>query len=360
MADSSFNLHSLLPQRGPLEAFQKMASEPEAFSAAFIWGIIFFGAAVFFWVLCQWALVWWRTRRILKHLNGLTPENATEQRERLRQHGDVLWQEFDSTLVEDYDFASERVWLRRTVDAAQIFNERSLARRLIHSRLIAATSGLLTALGVLGAFIGLQQGISGLRFVNPQPGEMEASIQTLVNGLTIKFSSSIWGIGCSIIFNVLEKLVEGAVWSRIRRVQTQIDGLFSRYTPETALSRLQISSAESEQILRGLAVAIGDHMQQALAQVGQYTSQAIGEAMQPAVETRRHHSGHCAQSDERRGELGDPRLQRQHLAVDARERAAQAAVVGIEYGGGFRHHHRAASTPPQRLTAALPSPILRP
>lgn len=152
MADSSFDLHSLLPQRGPLEGFQKAASDPAAFSAAFIWGIIFFGAAVFLWVLCQWALVWWRTRRILKQLNGVTPENATEQRERLRQHGDVHWQEFDSTLVEDYDFASERVWLRRTVDAAQIFNERSLARRLIHSRLISATSGLLTALGVLGAF----------------------------------------------------------------------------------------------------------------------------------------------------------------------------------------------------------------
>ena len=204
--------------------------------------------------------MWWRTRRILKQLNGVTPENATEQRERLRQHGDVLWQEFDATLVEDHDLVSGRVWLRRTVDAAQIFNERSLARRLIHSRLISATSGLLTALGVLGAFIGLQQGISGLKFVNPQPGQLEASIQTLVNGLTIKFSSSIWGIGCSIIFNVLEKLIEGAAWSRIRRVQTRIDGLFSRYTPETALSRLQISSAESEQLLRGLAVAIGDHI----------------------------------------------------------------------------------------------------
>ncbi len=222
MADSSFNLHSLLPQRGPLEAFQNAASDPAAFSAAFIWGIIFFGTAVFLWVLCQWALVWWRTRRILKLLAGVTPENATAQRERLRQHGDVLWQEFDSTFVEDHDLASGRVWLRRTVDAAQIFNERSLARRLIHSRLISATSGLLTALGVLGAFIGLQQGISGLRFVNPQPGEMEASIQTLVNGLTIKFSSSIWGILCSIIFNVLEKLIEGAAWSRIRRVQARI------------------------------------------------------------------------------------------------------------------------------------------
>ena len=109
MADSSFDLHSLLPQRGPLEGFKNAASDPAAFSAAFIWGIIFFGAMVFLWVLCQWAMVWWRTRRILKLLDGVTPENATEQRERLRQHGDVHWQEFDATLVEDHDLVTGRV-----------------------------------------------------------------------------------------------------------------------------------------------------------------------------------------------------------------------------------------------------------
>lgn len=128
MADSSFHLHSLLPRRGPLEGFQQAASDPAAFSATFIWGIISFGTAVFLWVLCQRALVWWKTRRIFKQLAGVTPENAVEQRERLRQQEGVLWQEFDATLVEDYDFASERIWLRRTVDAAQIFNERTLAR----------------------------------------------------------------------------------------------------------------------------------------------------------------------------------------------------------------------------------------
>jgi hypothetical protein len=125
---------------------------------------------------------------------------------------------------------------------------------------------------------------------------------------------------------------------------SRVDGLFSRYTPETALSRLQISSAESEQLLRGLAVAIGDHMQQALAQVGQYTSQAIGEAMQSAVETRRHYARHRADGDESRRKLRDARLQREHLAVNARQSAAQAAVVGIEYGGGFRHDHLVTST----------------
>jgi hypothetical protein len=43
---------------------------------------------------------------------------------------------------------------------------------------------------------------------------------------------------------------------------------------------------------------------------------------------------------EGRSELRDARLQRERLAVDARQRRAQAAVIGIEYGGGFRHDCR--------------------
>ena len=67
MADSSFNLHSLLPQRGPLEGFQKAASDPAAFSAAFIWGIIFFGAAVFLWVASRNR---WQVREVARQMNA--------------------------------------------------------------------------------------------------------------------------------------------------------------------------------------------------------------------------------------------------------------------------------------------------
>ena len=40
-----------------------------------------------------------------------------------------------------------------------------------------------------------------------------------------------------------------------------------------------------------------------------------------------------------------------------RQRAAQAAVVGVKYGGGFRHDHRAASTHPR--ADREPGPISR-
>jgi hypothetical protein len=66
-----------------------------------------------------------------------------------------------------------------------------------------------------------------------------------------------------------------------------------------------------------------------------------------------HHARDRAHRDERRGELRDARLQREHLAIDARQRAAQAAVVGIEYCGGFRHDYHAAST--RRVLPNIPA-----
>ena len=62
------------------------------------------------------------------------------------------------------------------------------------------------------------------------------------------------------------------------------------------------------------------------------------------IEPGRHHTGHRAEGDERRRKFRDARLQREHPAIDARRRTAQAAVVAIAYGGGFRHARRAAST----------------
>ena len=55
------------------------------------------------------------------------------------------------------------------------------------------------------------------------------------------------------------------------------------------------------------------------------------------IEPRRHHARRRTDREGSSAELRDARLQRKHPAIDARQRAAQAAVIGIEYGGGFRH-----------------------
>jgi len=52
---------------------------------------------------------------------------------------------------------------------------------------------------------------------------------------------------------------------------------------------------------------------------------------------RRHHTRRRADCQKRAGTLRDARLQREHPAIDARQGRTEAAVIGIEYGGGFGH-----------------------
>ena len=73
------------------------------------------------------------------------------------------------------------------------------------------------------------------------------------------------------------------------------------------------------------------------------------------IEPRRHHARRRADREESSAEHRDARLQRKHPSADARQRAAQAAVIGSEYGGGFRHRRTRAVTclPRQHRCATL-------
>jgi hypothetical protein len=286
MATEKFSIQLLFEplDMPPWEALQRVqqGTDPGALTSLFVWGTIIAGGIVFLWAIWCLCRISLRCATILKPLRGLTPEIVAKKREELRQTGSPLWREWDDSLLLEAGAAEFPSKLMRTVDASHIFNERSLAEGLAHSRLIAATPGLLTALGVLGAFVGLQLGLKGL---NLGAGEIEKSIPDLVSSLSVKFSASIWGILTSIAFNVLEKPLVWIALGRVHAVQTRLDGLYRRHAPETALSQLRSSGDESVAILRGLSASIGSHMQQALAQVGQFTSVAIKEAMEPAVAT---------------------------------------------------------------------------
>jgi hypothetical protein len=286
MATDRFSIRLLFEPLStpPLEALRnvQLGTDPGALTSLFVWGTLIAGGAMLAYSVARLLHIVWRCQKILAPLKELTPETIAERREELRQNGNRLWCDWDDTLLNDQTSPDAQPRMMRTVDAAHIFNERSLATALVHSRMIAATPGLLTALGVLGAFVGLQLGLKGL---NLGAGEIEKSIPDLVSSLSVKFSASIWGILTSIAFNVLEKPLVWIALSRVHAVQERLDGLFPRHTPETSLSKLQNSSAESVSILRGLAASIGSHMQQALTQVGQFTSVAIKEAMEPAMAT---------------------------------------------------------------------------
>ncbi|MFY7897911.1 MAG: anti-phage ZorAB system protein ZorA [Candidatus Planktophila sp.] len=237
------------------------------------------------------ALVWalyrtWQattgTGRYLKFIEELndTEAFAARRNEWLRGKGMPLAMAFNELLVEVPTPGKPlQRSLKRSANASEVFNSASLAHGLIGNRFLLAMPGILTGLGVLGTFVGLQIGIGALELEQSQIENLDKSIAPIIKGCSTAFATSVWGVVCSLLFTVIEKFLEWLALTKIRRLQFLADSLIPRYTPEESMIELQRSSLETEGILKGLAVAIGDEMQKAMNRLGSSITEAVKDAL---------------------------------------------------------------------------------
>jgi methyl-accepting chemotaxis protein len=169
--------------------------------------------------------------------------------------------------------------LKRCASASEVFNSATLAHGLIGNRMLLAVPAILTGLGVLGTFVGLQIGIGSLNLSGEEIENLDKSIAPIISGCSTAFSTSVWGVFCSLVFTIFEKLLEWLAVRKIRLLQDRLDVLIPRYTPEESMILLQRSSLEREGILKGLAVAIGDEMQTAMNRLGSSITEAVRDSL---------------------------------------------------------------------------------
>lgn len=273
---------SLLPSAwSPSEALSKLLrgsslESSQGLSDLFILTTIFLGGAFFIGAVILTLRSCWRTIRYRYRLSGVTDYVAA--RESLGK--DVrfpIFQEFNHHLVDvPKQDGSGGMILRRSVDAAEIFTDDRFAPGLSSNRIYQVLPSVLTGLGVLGTFVGLQLGIGGLDLQDLK--KLETSIVPLIRGCAVAFSTSVWGVGVSLIFSFLEKLLEGFAMGGVRKLQQRVDALVPRYVPEEAMADLARSSRSSEEMLKGLAVAIGEKMQEAIGRLGTEIKDAVVNA----------------------------------------------------------------------------------
>lgn len=117
-------------------------------------------------------------------------------------------------------------WRRFLVNAEQLdarglncnvedyVNDETVIYAVGHSQLADVIPSLLTSLGILGTFIGLVQGLSGFDTKNAMDG-----ISVLIGGMNTAFTTSIVGISCSLIFNMLNRMAHGSATQAIDSFQ---------------------------------------------------------------------------------------------------------------------------------------------
>jgi len=196
-----------------------------------------------------------------------------------------LWHEFSESLVQDD--RTQRVY--NTLDAEHFFNHKTLSAGLTSNRLLAATPSFLTAIGVLGTFMGLTMGLRDIHIESNDIEVLKAGIASMMSGAAFAFVTSVWGVGLSLLLNFIEKIAERSILSNIVKVQQKIDFLYPRLPAEKSLVDISKNTGESSQALQELHERIGDRLQETISGVSDSMQEAFTNAlnnvMAPAMQS---------------------------------------------------------------------------
>jgi len=142
------------------------------------------------------------------------------QRDAGNQQGTPVWQE--------KRFMGNRLkgsWLRFLQNAEQLdrrglpcnvedyINDDTVTHGPGNATLAELIPGLLTSLGILGTFMGMMRGLSGLDFSNSDA--IIEGIPVLLDGMKFAFGTSVAGVSCSIVFNMLNRILQGSSYRAI-------------------------------------------------------------------------------------------------------------------------------------------------
>lgn len=227
-------------------------------------------------------------------VEGVTRENVLEKRAELKEKAmsriqkdkvmGHLWLEFDETLVMVNH--NERKELRNTFDFGHFFNSHTVARNVTENRLVAAVPAFLTAIGVIGTFVGLQIGLSDLN-LSGNVDTLKDGIAGVVNGAKIAFITSIWGIASSVAFNFFEKFLEQRIYAKLSKIEAAVDWIFPRIRPEEQLHEIAEHTQQSRESLQGLAEKIGTELQKSMVtatdSIRQGLEDSLNSIMAPAI-----------------------------------------------------------------------------
>ena len=236
---------------------------------------------------------WKRISWLKNHISTIPADEISSKREHLytlaKEKNDSvghLWLEFDETLIEIRK--DNKSTLFNTFDAIYFFNTTTLAKGITENRLIAAVPGFLTAIGVIGTFVGLQIGLSEMNISESvSVDEMKSGVAAVIGGAKVAFMTSVWGVFLSVLFNFTEKFMEQWIRMKIDDLQKTIDALFPRLSAEVQLQTIADSSVEARDSLQGLAEQIGVKMQESMLTATSGISEALetslNKIMAPAI-----------------------------------------------------------------------------
>lgn len=188
---------------------------------------------------------------------------------------DFLWREFEKSIIKINENGGTKVYC--TTDAGRHFNEQTIVKNQLNIRLLNSAAGILVTLGLIGTFIGISAGLGEISFTGQNSSQLTQGITTLLSGAQVAFSSSVWGLFLSLLFNLFEKNLIQKLSVRVSNLQRVIDNLFEKKSSEEILA--QSLSEERQQTIQ--LQTFNDDL---VLRLGEVLDKSIQENFNPVLE----------------------------------------------------------------------------
>ena len=146
---------------------------------------------------------------------------------------------------------------------------------------------LLTSLGILGTFIGLMQGLTGLDMSNAST--LMNGIPVLLNGMKFAFGTSVVGISCSLVFNMLNRIAQGKSYRAIDEFIDTFTLLAMRRPLDTDV-QMMIQNQDSYNLLahptEGLVPQLAGSIELAVSRAMNPVSQSMSSFLKGATQAQ--------------------------------------------------------------------------
>lgn len=152
-----------------------------------------------------------RGKQITKSINSNSPENEMNLKS--------IWDAYQSTF--SYFGNSKKT----SVHAEEYINENTIFHAFLNFRLVNNISNILVGMGILGTFVGLTIGISGIK-TTEGTDQLAQSIDGLMSGMSTAFVTSIWGMGLSLGFTAFFKFWQTRIFRTIQNMCFRLDEEF--------------------------------------------------------------------------------------------------------------------------------------
>ena len=167
-----------------------------------------------YWVIVLIAIFLYAIFYLVSKLRAI---KQSLKKSHLQSHKEIgrIWKAYQKSFSK---YGDER---KTTEFSEEYFNEHNILLVTLNLRAINNVSNTLIGLGILGTFVGLTYGIADSNFETTDA--IKNSIDNLLSGMGTAFVSSIWGMGLSLIFTNIFKVIQSDITKTIQDLCLELD-----------------------------------------------------------------------------------------------------------------------------------------